>query len=383
MAIIPQQNLFSWEEIEELGDLERLKLVLEYLPDEELMRHMEKERGGGRDDYPVRAVWNSVLAGVVFGHTSIESLRRELKRNGQLRKLCGFNPLKGVAGVPPAWVYSRFLRSLMRHMGLIEAMFDSLVERLRELLPGFGRSLAVDGKEIHTHARPHKKEPKKADGRRDVDADYGMKRYEGEREDGTLWQKVKSWFGYKLHLVVDADWELPVAFEVTRASASEVPEAHRLVESSTNVLYDYKGTVFCHCPSTDERYEMAFGGFEKDRHSLKYRCPARHYGLECKGASECTVGSSVRIPLSEDRRIFTPLARSSYAWQRAYKKRTAVERVNSRLDVSFGFEHHFIRGLAKMKLRCCLALCVMLAMSLGRVKEKQQDKIRSLVKAAA
>ena len=132
-----------------------------------------------------------------------------------------------------------------------------------------------------------------------------------------------------------------------------------------------KGPYFCHCPRTDERYEMAYG------------CPARHYGLECAGASRCTVGSSVRIPLSEDRRIFTPLARSSYAWKRAYKKRTAVERVNSRLDVSFGFEHHFIRGLKKMKLRCALALCVMLAMALGRVKEKQQEKLRSLVQAAA
>jgi hypothetical protein len=29
-----------------------------------------------------------------------------------------------------------------------------------------------------------------------------------------------------------------------------------------------------------------------------------------------------------------------------------VERVNSRLDVSFGFEHHLIRGLKKMKLLC-------------------------------
>ena len=29
MAIIPQRELFSWEEIEDLGDLERLKLVME------------------------------------------------------------------------------------------------------------------------------------------------------------------------------------------------------------------------------------------------------------------------------------------------------------------------------------------------------------------
>jgi len=61
---------------------------------------------------------------------------------------------------------------------------------------------------------------------------------------------------------------------------------------------------------------------------------------------------------------------SSYAWKRAYKKRTSVERVNSRLDVFFNFENHTVRGLAKMKVRCGLALCIMLAMAVGQDKTK-------------
>ena len=89
MAIISQLELFSWEDIEPLGDLERLRLVLEHLPDEALMAHLEKLRGHGRDDYPVLAMWNSMLAGIVFQHPSIESLRRELSRNGQLLSICG------------------------------------------------------------------------------------------------------------------------------------------------------------------------------------------------------------------------------------------------------------------------------------------------------
>ena len=51
MAIIPQQTFFVWDEIENLGDLERLRLVLEYMPDEELMQALERERGKGRDDF--------------------------------------------------------------------------------------------------------------------------------------------------------------------------------------------------------------------------------------------------------------------------------------------------------------------------------------------
>ena len=73
MAIISQTNLFSWEEIEELGDLDRLRLVLDHLPDEELMRVLEKERAKGRDDNPVRAIWNSIIAAIVFQHNSVES----------------------------------------------------------------------------------------------------------------------------------------------------------------------------------------------------------------------------------------------------------------------------------------------------------------------
>jgi hypothetical protein len=113
---------------------------------------------------------------------------------------------------------------------------------------------------------------------------------------------------------------------------------------------------------------------------VKYRCPAQHYGYQCAGAGCCELGKAVRIPLDEDRRVFTPLPRSSLKWERCYDRRTAVERVNSRLDVSFGFEKHMIRGLTKMSTRCTLAL--MLAMAVGRIKANQSDAMRSLLKAA-
>jgi hypothetical protein len=441
MAIIPQRSLFRWEDVEELGDLERLRLVLSALPDEPLMRTLEEERGHGRNDYPIRAMWNSLVAGVVFQHPSVAALRRELQRNPLLRWECGFDPLKGEEAVPPDWVYTRFLRSLVRHWDLIEALFDRLVEELRARLPGFGSVLAADGKGIPTHARPRPKDetPPAQDGRRDTDADWGVKKRKKKRKDGTLYEQVTKWFGYKLHLVVDAVHEVPVAFAVTKASASEVPQTHALVDrlakrhpqvlkdctafaadkgdddtklitklwdkhqikpviairdcwqdgektrrvsNTRNVVYDYKGTVFCVCRRTGVLHEMAYAGFEAKRRTLKYRCPALHYGLPCQSVTCCPVRGAVRVKLSEDRRVFTPLARSSYAWQRAYARRTAAERVNSRLDVSFGFERHFVRGQAKMRLRVGLALVVMLAMALGRIQRAQEEALRCLVRAA-
>ena len=221
MAIIPQKILFGWEKIDELGDLERLRLVLENLPDEILMEVLEKDRGRGRDDYPVRAVWNSILAGIVFQHDSVESLRRELKRNAQLRELCGFDPFKGQEAVPPPCVYTRFFKGLFRRQSLIDDIFDRLVDELRRMLPGFGQSLSIDGKAIASHGRGRSKRRESAqtaDGRCESDADHGVKTYKGRRKDGTVWESVKSWFGFKLHLMVDADYELPVGYGVTKAS---------------------------------------------------------------------------------------------------------------------------------------------------------------------
>ena len=43
-----QEYLFAWERIDALGDLQRLVLVIETMPDEALMRTLEHERGRGR-----------------------------------------------------------------------------------------------------------------------------------------------------------------------------------------------------------------------------------------------------------------------------------------------------------------------------------------------
>lgn len=154
MAILPQGRLFSWKEIGNIGDLARLQLVLEALSNEALMRALETHRGKGRDDYPIRAVWNSILAGIVFEHKSVESLRRELLRNDRLRRLCGFDPLKPAEqAVPGSYVYSRLLTLLLKQTRQIDEMFDALVTALQQVLPDLGLQLAMDGKAIETHAQ--------------------------------------------------------------------------------------------------------------------------------------------------------------------------------------------------------------------------------------
>jgi hypothetical protein len=51
-------------------------------------------------------------------------------RNGQLRQLCGFDLFKGIKAGPSANAYTNFLKLLVRHTDLIDAIFYDLVEKL-------------------------------------------------------------------------------------------------------------------------------------------------------------------------------------------------------------------------------------------------------------
>ena len=83
MAIIQQLELLSWkdfqDDLQNLGDLERFKLVIETMPDQKLIQILRDLRTKGRNDHPIEAMWNSILAGIVFEHVSIESLVRRSK----------------------------------------------------------------------------------------------------------------------------------------------------------------------------------------------------------------------------------------------------------------------------------------------------------------
>ena len=149
------------------------------------------------------------------------------------------------------------------------------------------------------------------------------------------------------------------------------------------IVHTEKGTVHCVCLATGTQRDLAFQGFEADRNTLKYRCAAAAYGLDCQGQAQCHAagqvnpgdyGRIVRIDITEqNRRIFVPTPYGSPSWKRGYARRSALERI----DKSFGFEKHFIRGQAKMKTRMGLALAVMMAMALGHVKAGRIEQMRS------
>ena len=434
MAIIPQTTLFSWEnDIENLGDLERLVFVLESIPDETFIRKLEQERGKGRNDYPVRAMWNMIIAMIVFGHARYADIIRELKRNAQLRYLCGF----GMFGqTPDADNVSRFTAKLEEHQEDLLEIFVALSDMLYDILADFGKNLALDSKWVWSLAN-RKSDRKNPDGRSESDAEWGRKEYSGVHADGTAWSSVKKCFGFKFHVLVDSKYELPVAFITTPANGSDIVcgkdlmnailkerphildrceyltadkgyddtglilllkdkgvkavidkrslwrgETEKELEQYPRRYYDEQGNVYCYSQETAERHKMIPAGYDKERDALRFKCSVSHYGGACSESETCSLCRHIRVPLSTDERIFTQVNRVGYQWRAVYAGRTAVERVNSRLDVSFGFEMRRTRGRGRMNMLGTLAFIVMNGIAVGRIRQGRPELMRSLVRAA-
>jgi hypothetical protein len=416
--IITQNSLFNYEEIERLGDLERLRLALEGINDEELMRKLERKRKNGRDDYPVRVMWNLVIAMKVFGHDSVSSFIRECNRNSQLRHACGlFDYVNRTNLVPPARVFTGFLKRLSEFQDEVNSIFQKQVNFLYANIEGFGETLAGDGKIINSYA---KNKPKEAvanpDLRSEIDAEYTIKKYNYTTEDGKKHEKKSTYYGFKAHIICDVNTELPISFIVTKANYSERAAMKEMIKDfknyqkdiakyllldrgydsvelirylkskdinpvvdirnmwkdnektkqykNTNLVYNAKGEVF-YVNDACVEIKMKYEGFDKQKNCLRYSHEGKVY----------------KIYISYDERIFLPIARDSNKFKRLYKGRTTVERLNGRLDRDYKFEKHFIRGLKKMNLMVTLSLIVMNGMAVGKIKNNISS-IRSLVTAA-
>jgi hypothetical protein len=424
MAIIAQGILFDYREIEKKGDLERLELALAGIDDENLMQKLEIRRGNGRDDYPVRVMWNLLIAMIVFCHKSVESFRRELSRNSQLRHICGLYDIgKRKHLVPPSRVFSGFIKLLSEEREEIARIFNKQIEELYELIPGFGKALAGDGKYLDSYAKREAQAGQTAtDNRTENDAEWSTKEYHYTDKDGKQQVKKEHHFGFKTHIICDVNTELPIAWSVTAANGDEKKEMIKLLECSilsnesrreiaeyllldrgydslgmilsiksaginpiidirncwkdgektkqyknTDMVYNYKGEVFyVECVNGNSVLnKMKYEGYDKQKNRLRYSHAGKVY----------------RISISYDERVFLPVARDSDKFKRLFNGRTAVERLNGRLDRDYMFEDHCIRGLKKMTMFVGLSMVIMNGMAVGKLKNGKQ-MIRSLKNTA-
>lgn len=411
---IIQSPLFDFEEFIRIKRNDRLTMVLESLPAEKLLMALEDEHWTGRKGHSVRGMWSALIAGVLYQCDSAAGIVRMLERDKDTRLLCGFGRDK----VPGQDAFGRFLKKLVKHEVLLEECFTRLVERLREALPGFGEKVAVDSTDIKAYANGYRKEPS------DGDARWGVKGAEGEESEEPKGKKKDTyrWFGYKLHLAVDAVYELPISYTLTPANEGDGKQMKPLLmeagldkegknpgaiiadkgyDSKANYLTifkechaapiiplvmrkdwespdicNHKGTPTCYCG-----LEMVYWG--KDGKYLKYRCPDKVGKCKCLARFRCSASSYgyvLKLPvMKEDPRRHVPVPRESKKWGRLYKLRTSVERVNSRVKDLLGLRRITVRGIAKVTVRSLLSLLVMLAAAAGMAKRDRLKEIRTLV----
>jgi hypothetical protein len=110
------------------------------------------------------------------------------------------------------------------------------------------------------------------------------------------------------------------------------------------------------------RHKRADIGHEPERETVKYRCPAEHEDWECPMSTVCNAGKSygktVRVPREVDLRRFPALPRATKKFERLYKGRTAVERVDARLKVSWGMDDGNLTGSGRFVAQLGVVLAV-------------------------
>jgi len=431
MRIAVTRPLFDWQALEDSPTLASLRELLASIPDARLLEGLAQHRGRGRDDYPVTALWGVVLLTVLLRHKDFEACLSELRRNAGLRQLIGIGDENAV---PKKWNISRFMAVLgsQPHRTRLAEMFDRMARRLAGVVPSLGQHLAGDATALKATKLRHAagEAAETADGLPQPSG--GRKEY---RDDAGKVTEIYEWFGYKLHLLVDVKHEVAVAYTVTAPSAgdgetlpavltqaqanlpagriqtlaydkaADTNDVHDLLARSrikpliqmrtlwkeepermlpghdgrSNIVYDEAGTLYCYDRTRTPivRHPMSFTGYEASRGTVKYRCPAVHEGWPCPSQTVCNAdrpfGKTVRVKCEIDLRRFPPIPRATQQFERRYKGRTAVERVNGRLKVFWGADDGNLVGARRFHALVGIVMLAHLAFATQLVAAPRRD----------
>jgi hypothetical protein len=420
MKIAITKPLFAWDALEDSPSLQTLREFLLTIPDDRLLDSLRAARGKGRDDYPVTALWGTFLLSIVLRHHTMDACLEELQRNPALRLLVG---IENEEDVPKPHNMSRFAATLGEepHLSLLRGVFDDLVKRLGAAVPDLGKNTAGDSTGLAGRATD-------SETLRAAEVKQGLPQPSGGRkeykdDDGNV-TKVVEWFGYKLHLLVDVEHEVTLAYQITDTKAGDneliaalleqakanlppgrirtmaydkaaddgkvhellreegvypliknrtfkLEEEERVLGGRTplHVVHDQAGSLFCYdrVSATPVRHLMAYIGHEPKRGTLKYRCPARQQGWQCPSDAKCNgdrkYGLTVRVKQDIDLRRFPPIPRATKQFERLYKGRTAVERINARLKIFWGIDDGQVYGSRRFHAHCGAVLVVHLALA--------------------
>jgi len=415
MLLHATDDLCAWDKLEDCPTLTTIRDFLQTVPDQPLIDGLVAARGRGRDDFPVARLWHVVLLTIALRHVYFNALLAELHRNPAL---CRLIDIHHEDEIPDAHNLSRFLDVLGQepHLSALRDIFNVLVQRLGLAIPELGQHTAGDATALSGRA---KKDAQAVA----AEVEQGLPQPSGGRkeykDDEGRVTKVVEWFGYKLHLLVDVKHEVTLAYNITDTKVGDNEQVPALVEQACanlpaqrlktlaydkaaddekvhdclhthgikpliqnralwqseaervlggryplHLVHDESGTISCYDTISDPpvRHKMSYVGYEKDRETVRYRCPAQHEGWECPSDAKCnedrSYGLTVRIPCTEDLRRFPPIPRATLEFERLYKGRTAVERINARLKIFWGADDGNVTGSRRFHAQVGVVLIV-------------------------
>lgn len=404
--IASRQNLAEQSYHRRNGDAitGELKATINNLLDNQLRHDLQRMKHHIGAGYLMEPLWKAYMVSFILNMDCTNSLIRRLEESPNLIELCGFDMDKPL---PSRWAFDRFIISLAEHPEPIERLLDRAVDQLHQQLPDFGVTAAVDSTTVRSHSNPDKK------ARSDLEADFIVK-------EGSI-RKVWKW-GYKLHLLVDTVWELPIAYEVTLARESDVTHLipllnkagqkfnwfkpwHVVADKGYDAGYNYKaihdiGAI--PIIKMKERPQRQDAGYSLDdagiphcqsslpllllghdrKKGMKYVCPHRAGKVKCSLLHKCTLKVVWIRPFWEYRK-FCSIPRESAEWAEIYSRRTAIERVNSKLKEHRRLDSHCHRGLLKVRLHCLMSVLSLVVTALAEANANHTDRVRACTRKVA
>jgi hypothetical protein len=263
-------------------------------------------------------------------------LVRQMWKDPRLRRICDIEKNEPPYGIA---VLSRFRKRVgpERLMRIVDQAIKTLVKKRRIK----GEVLAMDSTFIKAHSR------------RSLDNRTGY-----SDPESRVGRAVKARdLGYRLHLVVDARSELPIAMTVAPANENEKKHSLKLFEKAS-VRVKPKRLV------ADPQYS-----------SQNLRDAALKQGTVPVIPYPRNQQKGVKGILRIDRKF---KSHGPQQLRRVYRKRVAVERVFSRLKNLAGLTQHNLRGLAKITFHAQLCLLIMLFTAQAAINTHRPGRSRSI-----
>ena len=353
-------------------------------------------RWRGRSGYSIESLWRALLLGYILNTPSTSSLIRRLQDDPRLRRICGFTTL------PHRSTFSRFFARVSLHLDLVQLANTTATNRLREYLPNLGNKVAVDSTFVRSHSNPKRHQIS------DTEATWTAKTSTSPgAKNGKEWS-----FGYKLHMVADAEYGIPLWSYLTTASRNDTLELPTLLDGAASAYpwfrpgyvigdkgYDsqanhshviQKGAVpVIHIrraknqelqdglytnegvPTCIGKVPMEYVSTDPEKGRL-YRCPDGGCALrDRKGVRYCH--DEIWEKPEDNPRLFGMIRRDSQEWKHLYSLRQAIERIFKSMKQSRRLEDHCLRGFLKIATHAALAVLAFSATVLARLRLGNAD----------